>query len=104
MIRIREFKAFIAKLNPKSIWFLSENQDEFDVADPCVLQLSFTSMLIHENPNVIYLTGGASTMRIDRVKYVQFDENPTPIGALIKIFCDYPGNRTGVRSYTLIAS
>lgn len=104
MSQIREFQEFITRCNPKTISFLSENQDEFNIADPCVLQLSFTSMLIHENPNVIYLTGGASSMRIDRVKYVQFSETPTPIGFLIKIVCDYCGSRVGVATYTLIAS
>lgn len=104
MSQIRKFQEFIARCKPKNISFLSENQDEFDVANPCVLQLSFTNMLIHENPNVIYLTGGASSMRIDRVKYVQFSEKPTPIGFLIKVVCGCHGNRSGVSTYTLIAS
>lgn len=104
MSQIKEFQEFIAKCKPKTISFLSENQDDFDVADPCVLQLSFTNMLIHENPNVIYLTGGASSMRIDRVKCVQFSEKPTPIGVLIKIICGRPGSRSGISTYTLIAS
>lgn len=104
MSQIKEFREFIARRRPKTISFLTENQDEFDIADPCVLQLSFTNMLVHENPNVIYLTGGASSMRIDRVKYVQFTEKPTPIGVLIKIICGCPGSRSGVSTYTLIAS
>ena len=103
-MRIKELQEFISKHRPKTFSFISENQDEFDVADPCVLQLSFTNMLIHENPNVIYLTGGASSMRIDRVKYVQFSEKPTPIGVLIKIVCGRSGSRSGVSTYTLIAS
>lgn len=44
MSQIREFQEFITRCNPKTISFLSENQDEFNIADPCVLQLSFTSM------------------------------------------------------------
>lgn len=104
MSQIKELQEFITRCRPKNISFLSENQDEFDVADPCVLQLSFSNMVIHENPNIIYLTGGASSMRINRVKYVQFSEKPTPIGVLIKIICSCPGSRSGVSTYTLIAS
>lgn len=104
MSQIKEFQEFIARCKPKTISFLSENQDGFNIADPCVLQLSFTNMLIHENPNVIYLTGGASSMRIDRVMCVQFSEESTPIGFLVKIVCGCPGSRSSVSTYTLIVS
>ena len=61
--QLSDFKEFMKRCNPATLSFLTENQDDFDVAEPCVLQLSFTNMLIHEKPNVIYLTGGASSVR-----------------------------------------
>lgn len=104
MNQFKEFKEFIDRRKPKVIHFLSENQDVFDVADPCVLQFSFTNMLIHENPNVIYLTGGMNSMRLNRVKSVEFYEKATPIGILIRVHCKNPLSKSGESVYTLIAS
>jgi len=104
MNQIREFKKFFASRKPKAISFLSENQDYYDVADPCALQLSFTNMLISENPDVIYLTGHGCTMRLDRVKSVEYSCDATPLGILIKVFCENPAACPGKFSYTLIAS
>nr|DAX24615.1 MAG TPA: hypothetical protein [Caudoviricetes sp.] len=102
--QLSDFKEFMKRCKPATLSFLTENQDDFDVAEPCVLQLSFTNMLIHENPNVIYLTGGASSMRLDRVKSVEFSEKATPIGALIRVHCKNPNARSGESVYTIVAS
>lgn len=103
MSQIKEFNEFLKRCKPAEISFLSENQDDFDVADPCLLQLSFTNMLVHENPNVVYLTGGANSMRLDRVKNIEFYEKATPIGALIRVHCKNPQSRSGESVYTIIA-
>jgi len=103
MSKIREFKDFIAKRNPKSFVFWSENQDSYRAADPCKLQLTFTNMLISENPSVIYLTCGENSMRLDRVKNVEYSDNITPLGTIIRIYC---GNSVVGRQefcYSLIA-
>jgi len=104
MNQFKEFKEFIARRKPKTLSFLSENQSSYDVAEPCVLQLSFTNMLISENPGVIYLTNGENSMRLDRVKSVEIVEDVSPIGSLIKVFCKNPRVPTGVSSYIIIAS
>lgn len=104
MNQLNDFKEFMRRRKPTTLSFLTENQDDFDVADPCVLQLSFSNMLIHENPNVIYLTGGASSMRLDRVKSVEVNEQATPIGVLIRVHCKNPNIRSGESVYTIIAS
>lgn len=101
---VDDFKEFMKRCKPTTLSFLSENQDDFDIAEPCILQLSFTNILIHENPNVIYLTGGANSMRLDRVKSIEFNEKATAIGTLIRVHCKNPYNRSGESVYTLIAS
>lgn len=104
MSRIEEFREFMRKRKPTTLSFLSENQDGFDVAEPCLMQLSFTNVLVYENPNVVYLTGGANFMRLDRVKNIEFDERATAIGTLIRIHCKNPHSSSGESVYTIIAS
>lgn len=104
MNRLSEFREFMRRYQPTTLWFLSENQKNFAVAEPCVFQLCFTNMFIHENPNVIFLKGGENSMRLERVKSVEFDENETMVGALIIIRCKNPMSSTGESTYTIIAS
>ena len=103
MNNMEVFGEFIARHKPKVISFLSQNQDQFDVSNPCLLQLSFTHILISKNPSVIYLTEGVNSLRLDRVKYAEFSEKITPIGSLIKIYCCDPNKCNGEAVYTIIA-
>ena len=104
MNRLSEFREFMKQRQPATLSFLSENQDSFDIVDPCVFQLCFTNMFIHENPNVIFLRSGESSMRLDQVKSVELDENATMAGILIRIHCKNPMSSTGESTYTIIAS
>lgn len=101
MSQIKEFKKFITRRKPTSISYLSENQDFYD---PCKLELSFTNILISENPSVICLVSGDNRMRINMVKSVKYDENITPFGVLITIISGVCGRTDFDHKFTFIAS
>ncbi len=102
MNKIKEFKEFVERYKPTKILFLSDEQKSYMVADPCIMELCFTSVLTYENPNIIYLTGGASSMRFNRVKFVEFSEEPAPDGVRVKIYCLDNRQKSGESTYTLL--
>lgn len=105
MSQISQFKNFMSKQKPTAFFFLSENQETYSVADPCNMELTFKNMLISENPSTICLVDGeGSILRFNMVKKVEYEENRTALGFVIKIVCGLRGTRDADRSYTLIAS
>lgn len=87
MNALRNLKSFIAERGLTEFSFWSENQEDYSPADPCKLKLSFSTMLVNENPGVICLKEGESTLRLGRVVDVQCDGNCLPVGALITVAC-----------------
>lgn len=102
MNRIKEFKEFVERYKPTKILFLSDEQKSYMVADPCIMELCFTSVLTYENPNIIYLTGGASSMRFNRVKFVEFPKESTPDSVRVKIYCLDSRQKSGESTYTIV--
>ena len=102
MNHIKEFKEFVERYKPTKILFLSDNQDTFSIADPCEMNLVFTDVLVHEYPNIVYFSGGASFMRLDRVKSIEFIENSAGLGTIVKIRCKNQLVRSGESEYTVV--
>lgn len=101
MNSIAEFKKFISKKQPKKIIFVSENQDDFDVADPFVLSIVFSSIFVGENPNVVYMTDGTNSIRLNMVKRIKVQSENSVIGTEVKILCL---RREQEKTYTLLVS
>ena len=103
MNRMKELKDFIAECKPKTISYLSENQDLFCAADPCNLCFEFSYIAINESPSIIYLTNGKSSMRLEQISMVEIDYSLAPIGVIIKVHCGSKQNHNNC-VYTLLAS
>lgn len=97
-VTIGELKEFCNEHKPKKISFLTENQEWFDIADPCKLTFSFPLMLLHENPNIVFLKSGNNSLSLDRVRYAVIDTKATLLGTLVTVFCGDD------RKYTLVLS
>jgi hypothetical protein len=104
MNKFKDLQEFIAKRMPKEFIFWSENQDGYDVADPCKLQLSFKNMLISENPKIIMLKDGCNSIYFTGVKSVKYIENASVLGTVITIVCKNPNASRGDITYTVVAS
>ena len=91
MNQLRDLRVFLRKNTPEKIFFLSENQVLYDPAEPCSLDLVFDRMYVHENPNMIYLSGeGGCSMRLNNVVSVSMDGRTLPIGRVLNVRCrDY---------------
>lgn len=101
MKRVSEVKEYFNKNKPSKIIFMSENQDDPDFADPIVLSLTFSSIIIGQNPNVVYMTDGNNSLRINMVSGFNIREDPTAIGAEVDIVCRCNGKE---RTYTLLVA
>lgn len=104
IISVKEFKEYCETNKPHSIIFYTENQKWYRVSDPCKIKMSFSIMLICENPNLICLKSGANTMSFDRVKFVEIDTESTVLGTLITVFCGEFGTNGHDITYKLIAA
>lgn len=98
---IAEFKKFLSEKQPRKIIFMSENQDDFDVADPFVLSVAFSSIFVGENPNVVYITDGANSVRLNMVKRIKVQSESSVIGTEVKVSCL---GREREKTYTLLVS
>lgn len=104
-LSVREFGTYLTTHKPSSISFWTENQSWYDPADPCKIRVTSTIMLIHENPNVIYLKWGSDNeICFNHIRYIEIDENSTVLGTIITVACGDFGSRETRTSYTLIAS
>lgn len=102
-VSVREFKEYCRDHNISQISFCAENQEWCLVSDPCKFNLSFPSILVYENPDVIYLRHNGNIVYFDRVKYIEIDSNETVLGDTFTICC---GNENGydvIKQYKLIA-
>lgn len=102
-ITVGELKAYCAANKPSNVRFSTENQSWYRISDPCKVNMSFSIMLIYENPNLICLKSGTNTMCFDRVKYAEIDTETTVLGTLITLFCGDFASSDHEITYCLIA-
>lgn len=96
MNQLRDLRDFLRKNTPEKIFFLSENQVLYDPAEPCSLDLVFDRMYVPENPNMIYLSGGGCSMRLNNVVSVSMGKQPLPIWHVVNVRCrDYRTDEGG---------
>ncbi len=84
---LRDFKEYCAKNQHQKFIFYTEDQDWFDLINPCKVQLSFPSMTICENPNLICLQSEVGSLCLDQVRFVEIDTKEAGFGVVITICC-----------------
>ncbi len=82
-----ELKEYFRKNPPRKITYYTENQDWYRVEDPCKIQMTFPSLLVSENPNLICLKSGNGTLLFDRVKTAEVDTTATVLGTVVTLYC-----------------
>lgn len=103
-VTVGELKSYYASKKLSTVQFSTENQKWYRVSDPCKVNLSFSIMLITENPNLICLKSGANTIYFDRVKFAEIDTESTVLGTIITLFCGDFGSNDYDITYCLVAA
>lgn len=101
MTKVSEFKEYLNEHKPSKIIFMSESQNEYDIADPLVLSLTFSSILVGQNPNVIYMTDGVNSLRINMIKGFRLRRSISSPCTEVDVLCR---DRKGEKTYTLLVS
>ena len=101
MTKVSEFKEYLKEHKPNKIIFMSERQNEYDIADPLVLSLTFSSILVGQNPNVIYMTDGINSWRLNMIKGLRLRKSASSPCAEVDVLCR---SREGDKMYTLLVS
>ncbi len=103
-VSVKELKEYCERNKPKQVAYYSENQDGYRVSDPCKLRMHFQIMLICENPSLICLKSGTSTICFDRVCSVEIDTETTVLGTILTVYCGCSGAEEPEITYKLIAA
>lgn len=103
-VSVKELKEYCERNRPSQVTFYSENQDKYRISDPCKLRMHFPIMLIYENPNLICLKSGTSTICFDRVRFVEIDTETTVLGTILTLYCGGSGSSEPEVAFKLIAA
>lgn len=101
---VGELKRYYENRRPKQILFCTANQAWHKVDDPMKIAMSFTSMAMACNPNVICLKSGENMVWFERVKNITVDSDRTPLGTVLDIVCGDSVDRGNDIHYTVITS
>ena len=104
IMSVGELKRYYEGRSLRRILFCSENQAWDKVENPMKVNMTFTSMLMACNPNVICLKSGENTLRFEKVKCIYLDADRSPLGTVLDIVCGDSNTRENDIKYTLIAS
>lgn len=104
IMSIGELKRYYECRSCKRIIFCSENQEWGKVENPMKVNMSFTSMLMACNPNVICLKSGDNTVHFEKVKCVYLDADMSPLGTIIDVVCGDNNTQENDIKYTLITT
>lgn len=95
---VREFKEYIdGKPHIEKVIFWSENQDDYDIMNPCILRMSFPVITVWENPNLICLKDGENAIAFCGVTEIQMDSESSVLGDIVTVICG-----DGEYTYTLV--
>ena len=99
-----DLKRYYEGRSPKRILFCVENQVWDTVENPLKASLSFSSMAIAHNPNVISLKSGENTLWFERIKRIVVDTGRSPLGVVLEIVCGDSAAKENDIRYTLITT
>lgn len=101
-LSVHELKVFCEENPPSQITYYTENQNM--AYGPCKLRLHFQNVLINENPNLIYLRSGESSVCFTQVRWVEIDTESSVLGAILQLYCGRPRAPRSTAVYTLLIS
>ena len=101
-MNIGELKRYYEGRSLRRILFCTDNQVWDKVENPMKASLSFASMLMACNPNVICLKNGESVLYFERVKCIYVDDERSVLGTVLDIVCGDGTSREDDTHYTLI--
>lgn len=104
IMSVGELKRYYDLRNPRQILFCTVNQAWNKVDDPMKAVLTFTSMVMACNPNVICLKDGENTLWFERVKRIIVDSDRSPLGIVLDIVCGDSASKENDVHYTVITS
>lgn len=104
IMSIRELKRYYECRIPRHIMYCTDNQTWCKVDSPMKSSLTFTSMVIACNPNVICLKSGENTLWFERVKSVVIDSDRSQLGTVLDIICGDSAGRESDIHYTVITT
>ena len=103
-VSVKELQEYVACHKISYVLFYTENQRWYRASDPCKVRMAFPIMLIRENPNLICLKSGTSTICFDRVCSVEIDTETTVLGTILTVYCGCSGAEEPEITYKLIAA
>lgn len=104
IMSIGELRRYYENRIPKQILYCTDNQTWCKADNPMKAVLTFTSMAMASNPNVICLKSGENTLWFERVKNVIVDPDRSPLGTILDIVCGDSAGKENDIHYTLITS
>lgn len=104
IMSIGELKRYYERRGLRRIVFCTVNQAWNQVDDPMKVSLTFTSMVMACNPNVICLKNGENTVWFEKVKGVVVEQDRSPLGTVLDIVCGDSASKDNDVHYTVITS
>lgn len=102
-LSLGEFRSYLSGRRLSKISYLSEDQP-FQ-SGPCRFYLSFSSVAVSEQPNLVVLKRPDGDMLwFSHVRSVEVDEDSSVLGTVFRVLCDSPEDAAKKRPYILIAS
>lgn len=103
-VSVRELKDFCERNSPNQITYYTENQTCDTAGGLCKLRLHFQVVLIYENPNLVCLKSGASSICFNGVRFAEIDTESTVLGTILTLYCGNSKASKDAEAYTLILS
>lgn len=103
-VSVRELKAYCERNSLNQVTYYSENQNSSKNACLCKLRLHFQVVLISENPNLVCLKSGASSICFNEVRFAEIDTESTVLGAVLTLYCGNSSASKPSETHTLIIS
>ena len=104
IMSVLDLKRYYEGRSLRQILFSSDNQEWDKTENPMKINLSFSSMSMASNPNVICLKNGENTMHFEKVKYVYLDSDRSPLGIVLDIICGDKCTNDNDIKYTIITA
>ena len=102
---VHDFKEYVDRRKFCRFVFWSENQQWFQVCQTAKVRMAFRQIKVFDAPNIIWLVDGKNhELLFDRVRFVEVDEESSPLGSILSIHCGNHGRGDGETTYTVVAS
>lgn len=104
-VSVRDLKDYCERNTPNQITYYTENQACRNADKAlCKLRLHFQVVLIYENPNLVCLKSGASSICFNGVRFAEIDTESTVLGTILTLYCGNSKASKDAEAYTLILS